>query len=183
MIIYTAPHSNALEIEAEFVPHLQFTSSHASTSAIELWMLREEAQGDGKTGWNSEVNSLAERTKIISSYTHFLVPCLAQRQQWKPTDVIHTAPLSLCNRKALYYYGNFAQGEFFFSSSSSRSPGYAYRVLFSSIAIYITSFLRSVCTLTLRTKSLSLSLWCSSLSVNFKIQGGFAVMQILLFQI
>lgn len=50
MIIYTAPHSNALEIEAEFVPHLQFTSSHASTSAIELWMLREEAQGDGKTG-------------------------------------------------------------------------------------------------------------------------------------
>lgn len=67
--------------------------------------------------------------------------------------------LSLCNSESLYYYGNFSQGEFFSSAC------FAYRFLFSSIAIYISSFMQLTPARSHRScyiKTLSFSLWCSS---------------------
>lgn len=156
---------NLSHIYCRFVP-IPPPSPASFASQLNYWMLGG-VKRNGKTGWNSEENFLRLKgPNTLSTYTHFPVPPASHNDNNESQLTSSTVlGFSLCNRKSAELLWKFSSGGVLSFLPFVRLPMPLSRFP-PSIAIYIASLLRRACTLTLcaRGKTLSLSLWCSSVN-------------------
>lgn len=147
------------KFKSKFVPHLQFLFLPCLQRKHRLQVNR--IKDAGEEGERRKRKATAEKLgeipkniwedKYNFSLTHISWFHASHNDNNENQLTSSTANgFSLCNRKALYYYGNFARGEvFFYFFLFSPRLLMLIATLSTSIAIYITSFLRRLCTLTL----------------------------------